>query len=76
MICGPSSIEKKSKTKLVKLVNATVSTAERIYSYKSELQKRSIWTDFVTTQNELGGVKLFCETQGEQSVQISFKSKV
>ena len=58
VIGGPSSIEKKSKTKLVKLVNATVSTAEQIYSYKSKLHKRSIRTDFVTTQNELGGVKL------------------
>ena len=58
VICGPSSIEKKSQTNLVKLVNATVSTAERIYSYKSELHKRSIRTDFITTQNELGGEKL------------------
>ena len=41
-----------------RIVNATVSTAERIYSYKSELHKRSIRTDFETTQNELGGVKL------------------
>ena len=58
VICGPSSIEKKSKTKLVKLANATVSTAKRIYGYKSKLHKRSIRTDFVTTQNELGVVKL------------------
>ena len=51
---------------LVKLVNAAVSTAERIYSYKSKLHKRSIRTDFGTTQNERGGVKFLCETQGEQ----------
>ena len=29
-----------------------------------------MWTDFVTTQNELGGVKLFCETQGEQPLHL------
>ena len=40
MICGPSSIEKKSKTKLVNLINATVSTAERMYSYKSKQHKQ------------------------------------
>ena len=37
MTCGPSSIEKKSKTKLSKLVNATVSTAELIYRYTHQI---------------------------------------
>ena len=65
MICGTSSIEKISKTKLGKLANATVITAERIYSCKGKLHKRSIRIDFVTTQNELRSVKLsLCNTRG------------